>query len=405
MWAQPVVNVTCDKEAIERSWRTCQRAYFPDETHRNVMPAEICGSIECFLQCIEDAVGECLQTDPFLDQLMDYDYQKWKIHYRYVCSNVTLGSKVFLNTSECISNDTCRDVMPTNLTEILQDLYANGRYMEYRETLCSAYKKARDCVYVKATQNCSADMAKYFEDVIHIGMSFSICDNTDMGGLYEKFGGEARCGSPKVNSKCLTSRIITEVSRCPSLLIAPNDINLTSSLSQYCRNIDCNIKCLADAVGKCDMEEKNFLFDPEVIKVSGRAACANQQVLVSALDNCKAVHESQCQEQLSSASAEANLYLEQQNYTAYRQTLCRSFIEWINCLNYLVEDSCTTEMIAVLKDIYRVKFSFDKCDWPRGEIFTRYGHELRCDTSGTSLERICLPLIAIMSVIVTVLYL
>ncbi|XP_053393519.1 uncharacterized protein LOC123564903 [Mercenaria mercenaria] len=395
-------DVFCNKEEVELAWKICERAYHQRDRSTDIK--EICSNMDCLIQCKFDAVGDCTKSDKFLDQMQNYDPEKWKVVFRILCSDVTFATEqrelgCVMNGTFCSSYDLSKNFFYGRL-----NLYNNGKYDEYKELLCNTTAVARDCLRVFPTANCSESSARISLDIVKTSSSLSFCDNKDIKHLYTKHGGDAKCANPKLDSKCFTSSLGSRVSRCRTFsLHTLVDQRLSPNIDEFCNSRECNIKCYEDAVSDCDKQEKYFNLDPVAVKVANRAACDNKEELKTAVKECS-IRNTTCSTEFNKSRSGAFDFLLQQNYTEYRQAMCSATSKFIECLDYVVAGKCTDEMATLLKDMITVTFSYSKCSPQNHAFFSKHGADTYCVASGSGNPLLNIFLSSIIMLLLALLY-
>ncbi|XP_053393518.1 uncharacterized protein LOC123564902 isoform X2 [Mercenaria mercenaria] len=366
----------------------------------------MCSNIDCLIQCKIDAVGDCTKSDQFLDKMLEYDPEKWKMYFRIACSDVTFATEQSKSESRCVVNDTlCSpDDLSKSFLYGLFNLYNNGKYDEYKELLCNTTAVARDCLRVFPTANCSESSARIFLDIAKTSSSLSFCDNKDIKHLYTKHGGDAKCANPKLDSKCFISSLGSRVSRCTTFsLHTLVDQRLSPNIDEFCNSLECNIKCYEDAVSDCDKQERYFDFDQVAVKVENRAACNNKEELKTAVTECS-IRNTTCSTEFNKSRSEADVFLQHQNYTGYRQAMCSATSKFIDCVDYVVAGKCTDEMATLLKDMITVTFSYSKCGPQNHAFFSKHGADTKCVTSGSGKPLLNIFLSSMIMLLLVLLY-
>ncbi|XP_045214765.1 uncharacterized protein LOC123564907 isoform X2 [Mercenaria mercenaria] len=167
----------CNKETVDPAWNKC------DETYFNASMTEMCKNVECLVKCKKDAVGDCDKREEFREHLFMYDPEKWKVYYRFICSNIELMQQF---DGGCVANNVCdAESIGNNFNPAEKD----------KQALCSSFEAIRKCVSMDPGGTCTAAGAKFNEDIRKLGYSVSICDNTDIKDLYTTYGGSYKCES------------------------------------------------------------------------------------------------------------------------------------------------------------------------------------------------------------------
>ncbi|XP_053393522.1 uncharacterized protein LOC123564908 [Mercenaria mercenaria] len=187
-------NRMCNKETIEPAWIKCDKTYFAADVKDEATLKKMCESVDILIQCKKDAVGDCYKRAEFRGHLFLYDPERWKVYFRFICSNIVLAESQF--ASECVVENTCSsENMVKNFNPALKD----------KQALCSMYEKMRKCVRTSPAGQCTAAVAKFQENIKKLGYSVSICDNIDIKDLYTLYGGTRFQGGTSGTSRIVLS--------------------------------------------------------------------------------------------------------------------------------------------------------------------------------------------------------
>ncbi|XP_060583947.1 uncharacterized protein LOC132740110 [Ruditapes philippinarum] len=182
----------CSEDTIKQSWQKCDNTYFVSDVKDMASMKKMCSNVECLVQCKKNAVGDCASQEEFREHLFMFDPEKWKVYYRFTCSNFDDVMQQF--NGGCSQNDICSGKNITNFNTSERDL----------KILCSSLEATRKCVSMSPSpdgKTCTADGARFQEDIRKLGYSISICENTDIKQLYTKYGGPYKCGSSSATAK------------------------------------------------------------------------------------------------------------------------------------------------------------------------------------------------------------
>ncbi|XP_060554591.1 uncharacterized protein LOC132715588 [Ruditapes philippinarum] len=237
----------------------------------------MCNNIDCFIQCLFDAVGDCTKSDVFLDKFMDNDPEKMKVAYRIACADISFVEGQVKGSVRCETDGSlCNSTMFASSIFHGKDLYENGKYDEYKELLCNYSTQARPCIRVVPSVNCSADNAKIYLNMIKVASSLSFCANPDIDNLYKKYGGGLTCPRPKLDSHCFKSSLMSRISKCETLTLSSIlDKRLPPRIDNYCKVKESNIKCYEDALRGCSEKDEHLEMDVVSMRVANSVACEN----------------------------------------------------------------------------------------------------------------------------------
>ncbi|XP_060588735.1 uncharacterized protein LOC132744133 [Ruditapes philippinarum] len=379
-------DVYCNKDEAAKDWKLCERAYLANSLNSiDIDPVAMCNNIDCFIQCMFDAVGDCTKSDVFLDKFMNHDPEKMKVYYRIACADISFVEGQVKGSVRCDTDDSlCNSTMyASRLLHGKLNLYDNGKYDEYKELLCNVSTQTRACIRVIPSVNCSADSAMIYFDMIKVGSSLSFCPNTDIDNLFKKYSGGVTCPRPKLDSHCFKSSLMSRISKCETLTLSSIlDKRLPPRIDNYCKVQECNIKCYEDALRGCSEKDEHLEMDVVSMRVANRVACENLEELKKAVGACD-LRDGTCYTDYKQSLLEAQKLKAQLNYTAYSSAVCTATSEFFNCVDFVVTGDCTDEMATLMKDIVTVLLDYARCGSQDHVFFSKYGRDTNCATSGS----------------------
>ncbi|XP_052784671.1 uncharacterized protein LOC128220351 isoform X1 [Mya arenaria] len=198
----------------------------------------------------------------------------------------------------------------------------------------------------------------------------------------------------QVSYSCSFSSVLVRLKKCPGQSeLIENNRNLmsgspsiteieewNSTISNICKESECTIKCVVDAIGECYQQDLFFESDPTAKTVGMRALCDPKYDYIDSVLSCYAYSNiDTCFSLLRTAINEAVLkYSRSPSSYTLRVDGCRAFNNYKSCINVTTRNNCTSEKAYFLKNFIKAGVSYGKCGAQTNPFFSDYAGKIQC---------------------------
>lgn len=361
----------CTTSEIEASVKECKDVY-AGGNKANL--ERLCPHVECYLECLKDATGDCLDKELFVA-----DLKVEVVALRAQCANIKLSK---LAEEFCIVDTPCIDeTFHTESVGVMNNLRSVPHNTQSKVMECRLASKALQCTTVNTTANCTQDMARFLRNKEIVQHSLSKCDIPQNHPWFKTYGNDIDCDDSKLDSKCFTGRVMERLAKCkPIVSSLESFLRQDASVREdICDDVECISECYEEALDGCANKEKFAAFEPTRVKISTRAVCAHEDELEEVMEHCK-LSSNICLQDLSKALDTAHEQLmPNHRYDEYKSLLCNATAEFRSCVSFPKTEDCTESMAELATNIYQTWYSYAGCGPVHSAFYHKYDGDLECD--------------------------
>ncbi|KAL4240128.1 hypothetical protein ACF0H5_000922 [Mactra antiquata] len=360
----------CTKSDINHGKDMCRKAY-GDLGQGNDMA--FCSNVECFLQCMSDAIGDCAKRDAFFNE----DINIMKVTYRAICSNPTFYRKAESSCqvqTPCVGNSFSADLLAKN--NITNTSQADPMVIKRLE--CLLHEAKMVCIDVPISNQCTAEMDQLVTAINVVKHSVKECGVRQIHYMFDLYKAPINCKKPKISTSCFTPALMYRMSKCTPVSLFHIMESPTKGKSSICENVECIVQCYEQAIGDCYKKNHFLMLDPETIKVSARATCKHYNAVSYSMKQCR-MSNMKCFQDLEAQLTRAyETLILNKKYAAYKTTACRASAIFTSCLDYPESDKCPYQDSSMLKSVIKSWHTYSQCEPRTDAIYKKFKGPAKC---------------------------
>ncbi|KAL4240761.1 hypothetical protein ACF0H5_001550 [Mactra antiquata] len=211
-----VHSQACNISVLDAEMQQCSPVNISEEVESRFRQQYegICSQVECYLQCLSDAIAvDNCYTEVSHVQFM-YNISHSKVTLRATCDNLDLYIGGIENCTTM--NYTC--MQEKNITERMEQIIAllsTENATAYKETFCQLNKDQSSCVgnvHAQENDNCTQEMITFLTNLLNATFSYSECGFPDTNPLFKLYSGDLNCGVPSSSTQAQVPNRATTIS-------------------------------------------------------------------------------------------------------------------------------------------------------------------------------------------------